>query len=182
MSKENALKVIDRLEGTLMADLKSLKIVAEERSQSTSLQEKLPGGFNFLLHLAALISCETLGYFIKKDSQEGRTEENIRHFVASKYFKDSAYKKNDYLNALISLRTNLAHVFGMTDLRLENITSDIALCVGGSKKPEIAKESGVIRINGIKFAETVINAFEAIKTEVTTHQNSTLIGIVGEKT
>jgi len=175
VSKENALKVIDRLEGTLIADLKSLKIIAEERSQSTSLQEKLPGGLNFLLHIAALISCETLGYFIKKDSQEGRSEENIRYFVSSKYFRESAYKKNGYLNTLTSLRT-------MTDLKLDSVTADIALCVGGSKKPEVIKESGIIKINGVKFAEMVIDGFEAIKAEVIKHENSTLIGIIDEKT
>ena len=182
MSKENALKIIDRLEGTLIADLKSLKIIAEERSQSDSLQEKLPGGFNFTLHLVALISCETLGYLLKKDSQEGRSEENIRYFVLSKYFKKSAYKKNDYLNTLISLRTNLAHAFGMTDLALDNVTSNIALCVGGSKKPDVIKESGSVKINRVKFAEMVIDGFEAIKTEVVEHEDSTLIGIIGVKT
>jgi hypothetical protein len=181
VSRENALKVIDRLEGTLIADLKSLKIIAEERSQSTSLQEKLPGGFNFLLHIAALISCETLGYFIKKDSQEGRSEENIKYFVLSKYFKESAYKKNDHLNTLTSLRTNLAHVFGMTDLKLDRVTSDIALCVGGSKKPEIIRELGIIKFNGVKFAEMVIDGFEAIKAEVNKIENSTLIEILVKK-
>jgi hypothetical protein len=182
LSKENALKIIERLEGTLIADLKSLKVIAEERNESTSLQEKLPGGFNYLLHITALISCETLGYFIKKDSEEGRSEENIKYFVLSKYFKESAYKKNDYLNTLTSLRTNLAHVFGMTDLKLDSVTSDISLCVGGSKKPEIIKELGIIKINGVKFAELVIDGFEAIKAEVIEHNNSILIGIIGEKT
>ena len=182
MSKETALKVIDRLDGTLIADLKSLKIIAEERSESSSLQEKLPGGFNYLLHITALISCEILGFFIKKDAQEGRSEENIRHFVLSKYFEESTFKKNEYLNTLTSLRTNLAHVFGMTNLNLDNVTKEIALCVGGSKKHPVITESGVLKINGIKLAESVITGFEAIKAEVIAHDNSSLIGIIRDKT
>jgi hypothetical protein len=70
LSKEKAIKVIERLEGTLIADLKSLKIIAEERSESASLQAKLPGAFNFLLFITGLIACETLGYFINKASEE----------------------------------------------------------------------------------------------------------------
>jgi len=70
----------------------------------------------------------------------------------------------------------------MTDLKLDSVTADIALCVGGSKKPEVIKESGIIKINGVKFAEMVIDGFEAIKAEVIKHENSTLIGIIDEKT
>lgn len=113
MSKEKTVKVIARLEGTLIADLKSLKIIAEERSESASLQEKLPGAFNFLLLITGLIACETLGYFISKESKEGRSENNIKYFVKSKHFKESSFKKSNYLNTLASLRTNLVHVFGM---------------------------------------------------------------------
>ena len=180
MSKDNALKVIARLEGTLISDLKSLKVISEERCESETLQEKLPGAFNYLLHITALIACETLGYLINKDSSGGRSEENIKYFISSKYFKDSAYKKSDYLDILTSLRTNLAHVFGMTDLGLDNISKDIALCVGGSKKPEVMREAGVVKINGVKFVTLVIDGFEAIKNEIN-RENQTLIKIVNEK-
>lgn len=188
MSKEKTVKVIDRLEGTLIADLKSLKIIAEERSESASLQEKLPGAFNFLLLITGLIACETLGYFINKESKEskeskeGRSEKNIKYFVNSKHFKQSAFKKSNYLNTLASLRTNLVHVFGMTDLNLDGINTDIGLSVGGSKKPEILQETGVVKINGIKFLELVIDGFESIKSEVMTgNDSSTLIGIMSDK-
>ena len=182
MSKEKAIKVIDRLEGTLIADLKSLKIIAEERSESASLQAKLPGAFNFLLFITGLIACETLGYFINKASEEGRSEENIKYFVSSKHFNESAFKKTDYLNTLASLRTNLVHVFGMTDLNMDSINTDIGLSVGGSKKPEILRESGMIKINGVKFLELVIDGFASIKSEVMTgNDSSTLIGIIGDK-
>lgn len=182
MSKEKTIKVINRLEGTLIADLKSLKIIAEARSESTLLQELLPGGFNFLLLITGLIACETLGYFITKASHEGRSEENIRYFVLSKYFKQSAFRKTDYLDTLASLRTNLAHVFGMTDLGMDCINADIGLSVGGSRMPEILKEPGAVKINGVKFLELVIDGFESIKTEaINGSESSTLIGIIGEK-
>jgi hypothetical protein len=182
LSKEKAIKVIDRLEGTLIADLKSLKIIAEERSESASLQAKLPGAFNFLLFITGLIACETLGYFINKASEEGRSEEYIKFFVSSKHFKQSAFKKTDYLNTFASLRTNLVHVFGMTDLNMDGINTGIGLSVGGSKKPAILRESGVIKINGVKFLELVIDGFASIKSEVMAgNDSSTLVGIIGDK-
>ena len=182
MNKEKAVKVIARLEGTLIADLKSLKIIAEERSESASLQEKLPGAFNFLLLITGLIACETLGYYINKASEEGRSEENIKYFVSSSHFKQSAFKKSVYLNTLTSLRTNLVHVFGMTDLNLDGINTDIGLAVGGSKKPEMLREFGVVKINGVKFAELIIDGFMSIKSEVLAgNDSSTLIEIISDK-
>lgn len=182
MRKEKAIKVIERLEGTLIADLKSLKIVAEERSGSASLQEKLPGAFNFLLLITGLIACETLGYFINKASEEGRSEENIKYFVSSRHFKQSAFKKTHYLNILASLRTNLVHVFGMTDLKMDGINADIGLSVGGSKKPEILREAGVVKINGVKFVELVIDGFGSIKSEVMAgNDSSAIIEIISDK-
>ena len=185
MSKEKTVKVIDRLEGTLIADLKSLKIIAEERSESPSLQEKLPGAFNFLLLITGLIACETLGYFINtesKESIEGQSGKNIKYFVKSKHFKQSAFKKSNYLNTLASLRTNLVHVFGMTDFNMDGINTDIGLSVGGSKKQDILQETGVVKINGVKFLELVIDGFESIKSEVMTgNDSSTLIGIISDK-
>jgi hypothetical protein len=182
LSKEKAIRVIDRLEGTLIADIKSLKIIAEKRSESALLQEELPGGFNFLLLVSGLIACETLGYFISKSSQEGRSEENIKYFISSEHFKQCAFKKPDYLNILASLRTNLVHVFGMTDLSMDSINSEIGLAIGGSNKPEILREGDVVKINGIKFLELVVDGFESVKDEVINEgNNSALIGIVGGK-
>ncbi|MEW8375799.1 MAG: hypothetical protein AB2722_17965 [Candidatus Thiodiazotropha sp.] len=180
MSKENAKKVLSRLEGTIISDLKSLIVVAQERGESEVLQEKLPGGFNYLLHITALIACETLGYFINKNSSEGRSEDNIRFFITSPYFKDSAYKKSEYLTILTSLRTNLAHVFGMTELGLDNISKDIALCVGGINRAEVIREGNIVKINGIKFSSTVIDGFDEIKKEVY-QNNSVLMRIVNDK-
>ena len=135
-----------------------------------------------MLFITGLIACETLGYFINKASEDGRSEENIKFFVSSKHFKQSAFKKTDYLNTLAFLRTNLVHVFGMTDLNMDGINTDIGLSVGDSKKPEILRESGVIKINGVKFLELVIDGFASIKSEVMSgNDRSTLVGIIGDK-
>lgn len=182
MNKESALKVLERIEGTLIADLRSLMTIAEERSDSVSLQEKLPGGFNYLLHISALIACETLGYILKKGAQEGRSEVNIRYFILSEYFKEDAYKKENYLNALTSLRTNLAHVFGMTDLALDSVTTDISLCVGGVKKPPLLSEKGLIKLNGVKLVDEVIKGFELVNEKLISQQDPKLIEIINEKT
>ncbi len=182
LSTDKAKKVLDRLEGTLIADLKSLKIIAEDRSESSSLKERLPGAFNYLLFITGLIASETLGYFINKDSHEGRTEENIKYFILSNYFKQCAFKKDNYLYTLVSLRTNLAHVFGMTDLKMENINTELGLCVGGSKEPELKRDSNTVKLNGIKFLELVIDGFDSIKSEVMNgNENSALIRVINNK-
>ncbi|MBA3013901.1 MAG: hypothetical protein FP815_02990 [Desulfobulbaceae bacterium] len=182
MSKGKAKRILDRLEGTLIADLKSLKIIAEERSKSDSLKEKLPGAFNFSLFITGLIACETLGFFINKTAEDGRSEDNIKYFISSNYFKQCAFKKDRYLNILVSLRTNLVHVFGMTDLRLENIDTDIGLSVGGSNEPELLREHDIVKLNGVKFLEFVIDGFDSIKSEVTSgNDNSALIGAISRK-
>jgi hypothetical protein len=70
----------------------------------------------------------------------------------------------------------------MTDLNMDGINTDIGLSVGGSKKPEILRESGVIKINGVKFLELVIDGFASIKSEVMSgNDRSTLVGIIGDK-
>jgi hypothetical protein len=59
---EKAKKIIERLEGTLIADLKSIKITAEKRLNGVDAYKNLPGGLNFSLFLMGLIASETIGY------------------------------------------------------------------------------------------------------------------------
>jgi len=182
LSIEKAKKIIDRIEGTLIADIKSLKIIAEEKEDSATFKEQLPGGLNYTLFLIGLIASEALGFLIKKDSKEGRTDENIKSFILSKFFKDSAFKKDNYLNILVSLRTNLAHVFGMTDLKMEEINTELELCVGGLKKPELKREGNTVKLNGVKFLDLVVDGFDSIKSEVVRgNNNSDIIEIINNK-
>ena len=73
MSIEKAKKVIERIENTLISDLKSLKVVAVEREESIILYKKLPGGLNYTLFLAGLVASETLGFFMSNDSSVCRS-------------------------------------------------------------------------------------------------------------
>lgn len=182
MDRENAKKIIERIEGTLIKDLKSLKIIAEEREKEKTFYKKLSGGLNYTLFLIGLIASETLGFFISEDSAAGRSDENIRKFILSKFFKNSAYKKEKYLNILTSLRTNLAHVFGMTNLKLEDITTELGLCVGGIKKPDLKSDNTCVKLNGIKFVELVIDGFNSIKSEVLEKNgSSSIINTINKK-
>lgn len=182
MSKENALKVIERLEGTLVADLKSLKVIAKERTTDKSLQDKMPGAFNFAIFLTGLVACETLGYFINKESQDGDTKKNIENFISSKYFNSPELNKRNYLDALVSLRTNLAHVYGMTDLSLNEVDKDLVLCVGGSSYPMIMSDQRKVKLNGIKFIELILKAFDSVKSEVSIPKNeSDIARIINDK-
>lgn len=178
---KKANTIIERLEGTLIADLKSIKITAENRLNGVDAYKSLPGGLNFSLFLMGLIASETVGYFISKETDAGRSESNIRYFISSQHFKCTSYQKEYYLNILISLRTNLAHVFGMTELKLESISDDIDLCVGGSQKPEVLSGPGNVKLNGIKFVDCVIDAFESIKAEVLNNKVSNISTIISNK-
>jgi len=182
LNTEKSIKIISRIEGTLISDLRSIKIIAEERNNSDLLKNKYPGGLNFTIFISSLIACETLGYFIKSNSDAGRSKENITNFISSDYFEGSAFKKDNYLDLLVSLRTNLAHVFGMTDLGLENINKELVLCVGDAKQPEVKRENGLVKLNGIKFLDLVVRGFDSIKKEVTSNSgNSKIINIISEK-
>ena len=149
---EKAKIIIERLEGTLIADLKSIKITAENRLNGIDAYKNLPGGLNFALYLIGLIASETIGYFINEGSDTGRSEQNIRSFISSDFFKGTSYKKDKYLNTLVSLRTNLAHVFGMTDFKLESISNNLSLCVGFSNTHEVLSSGEKVKLNGIKKA------------------------------
>jgi hypothetical protein len=67
-NRTEAIKVVDRLEGTLLADLTSL---VEWAGDYERRQGKRPGhgGLNFTLSLLALVGCETLGFFTTGASQ-----------------------------------------------------------------------------------------------------------------
>lgn len=182
LSKEKALKVIERLEGTLIADLKSLKIIAEERERDKLLQEQLPGAFNFTVFLTGLVACETLGYLINAKSRAVDTKNNIEHLLSRSYCESSAFNKKNYKDALVSLRTKLAHVYGMTGLRTHEVDKDLILCVGGSSYPEIISSQKTAKLNGIKFIELIVKAFESIKSEVSTgNDGSDIVRSISEK-
>lgn len=181
MMSEKTQKIIERLEGTLIADLKCIKIVAEKRQKGIDDYKDLPGGLNFSLFLMGLIASDTIGYFITKKSNTGRSEQNIKNFILSDYFKGTSYKKEQYLNTLVSLRTNLAHVFGMTDFNLESISDNLSLCVGSSNDHELMSNGKKVKLNGIKFADCVIKAFESIKTEAINNETSNISNIISSK-
>ncbi len=63
MCNENIAEIIlDKLEGTIIADLKSLIAWAEDFDTKTEKGSEY-GGLNFTLLLLSLIACETLGYY-----------------------------------------------------------------------------------------------------------------------
>jgi len=166
LNKEKVLKVIDRIEGTLISDLISLKSISEELYNNDLLSKKLPGGINFTLFLTGLVACETLGYFLNKSSSEGDTKKNIEYFLSSAYFNSPELNKKHYKEALVSLRTNLAHVYGMTDLRMNEIDKELILCVGSTEKSVVMSYKNTVKLNGLKFIELILNAFESIKTDI----------------
>ena len=166
MSKEKALSIVDHIEGTLIADLQSLELVALERQSDNEMKSKLPGALNYTLFLTGLIACETIGFLISEKSKSGDTNECIKYFIKSKYFKSPDLNKSKYIEALIRLRTNLAHLYGFTDFALKEIDKELVLCVGGVTYPPLMSDNKQVKLNGIKFVKIVIDAFNQIKQEV----------------
>ena len=178
---EKSKKVIERLEGTLIADLKTIMVTAEKRHNGDDAFKALPGGLNFSLFLMGLIAAETIGYLITKDSVSGRSDENIRNFIKSHHFNGNSYKKENYLNKLVSLRTNLAHVFGMTDLKLGSVSDNLSLRVGSIDDHELRRNGEKVELNGIKFVDCVVSAFESIKSEVLSNESSNISNFINSK-
>jgi hypothetical protein len=67
-NQNEAIELVDRLEGTLVSDLNSLVEWAGDFDRRLGKGPE-HGGLNFTLSLLALVGCETLGFFTTGASQ-----------------------------------------------------------------------------------------------------------------
>ena len=182
MSDSSTAELLDKLEGTLIADLKSLIAWAEDFHNKSDNEESY-GGLNFTLFILSLIACETFGYYsegAKYHKKRGKcksvgTGSYIMDFIQNYFERDSYLKK---LKKVLAnwLRNYLVHGFGSLD---EHNKYDIALFISTDSKIQICVdnkgEKKTIKLNSIAAARQTISAFSRLKGKVKEEKDASLI-------
>ena len=164
-----ASEILEHLEGTLIADLKSLKLCASTpKEQNSSL-----GGLNYTLFLVELIGCETLGRYVcgadldKKDQCSSPDVGGYINRFIEQYFQNRDHYK--LISKILSdyLRHMLVHGFAP---RIDGYPFDLHLVISkeGKDLPPLALEKNKrlgIKLDGISFINKIVKAFEKIKSE-----------------
>ena len=170
-----ASEIFEHLEGTLIADLKSLKACALTHKEPNSGQ----GSLNYTIFLVALVGCETIGRYVYGADLDKKTKDStpdvggyINRFI-EKYFPNKDHYKS--ISKILSdyLRHTLVHGFAP---RKDGYPFDLHLVISkdGKTLPPLACEKNnrlVIKLDGISFLNKVLTAFETIKRELSTDAN-----------
>lgn len=172
MNDQNeANEVLERLEGTIIADLRTCIKLAKEFPTGA----KTPlGGLNFTLCLLSLVACEVFGYFItgaqshKKAAQCNKVDTGtyIMAFLQGFFRPDSYFKKLHKVLAYL-LRNTLVHGFGFS-----RVSKPVRFEVFNYKDASvqvIARNKGgkgVLGLNSVSLAEQTIKAFYSLKRKV----------------
>ncbi len=171
--QSEALELIDRLEGTLVADLKSLVQWAGDFDRRRKKQPGL-GGLNFTLSLVALVGCETLGFFTTGAAQHRRRTPRgqpdlgkyIMTFIRDFFPRESQFRKLEKVLADF-LRHDLVHGFGCAN---PTVPFDLRLFISKetSKRVAAGYSDGkkLLKINAIALARDTMSAFYRLKQRV----------------
>lgn len=165
-----ASEIFEHLEGTLIADLKSLKACALTPKEPNVGQ----GSLNCTLFLLALVGCETIGRYVygadldkKNNNSTPDVGGYINRFIEN-YFPNKDHYKS--ISKILSdyLRHILVHGFAP---RKDGYPFDLHLVISkdGRNLPPLACEKNnrlVIKLDGISFLNKVLTAFEAIKSKL----------------
>jgi hypothetical protein len=178
--------ILNKLEGTIIADLKSLVACAEKFNKKTKSDSSF-GGLNFTLFLVSLIACETFGYFLDGAKLHKNVSENehidtgqyTMDFIQQYFERDSYFKK---LKKVLAnwLRNYLVHGFGSLDVH-DNydislfISKDIIQVAVGKEG-----EKKIIKLNSIAVARQTIIAFLKMKKIVQERSNVSIINSIAE--
>lgn len=179
-AKENknirrASQILEHLEGTLIADLKSLKACAGTPKEPNSGQ----GSLNYTLFLVALVGCETIGRYVygadldKKDKNSTPDVGGYINRFIENYFPNKDHYKS--ISKILSdyLRHVLVHGFAP---RKDGYPFDLHLVISTNDKdlPPIACEKNkrmAIKLDGISFLNKVLTAFETVKRSLSKDHN-----------
>ncbi len=171
--KTEAMKLVDRLEGTLVADLKSLVQWAGDFDLRRRKQQGL-GGLNFTLSLLSLVGCETLGFFTTGAAQHQRRNPRaqqdlgtyIMAFIRDFFPPGSQFRKLEKVLADF-LRHDLVHGFGCAN---PMVPFDLSLFIRKetSKRvvPGYSDGKKQLKINAIALARDTMSAFYKLKQKV----------------
>jgi hypothetical protein len=161
-----ASDIVKYLEGTLIADLKSLKVQA-----LTTDKPPGHGSLNYTIFLVGLVGCETIGrYVCGADLDQPRNGSAsdpggyITRFIENYFPSKDQYKS---ISKILSdyLRHILVHGFAPRD---DGYPFDLHLTVSiqGHDIPPLAVESNnrlAIQLDAISFVNKIVAAFEQVK-------------------
>lgn len=164
-----ASEIVKHLEGTLIADLKSLKAQA-----LTTDKPPGHGSLNYTIFLVGLVGCETIGRYIygadldqPKNGSVPDPGGYITRFIENYFPSKEQYKS---ISKILSdyLRHILVHGFAP---REDGYPFDLHLIVStqGHDIPPLAVESNnrlAIQLDAISFANKIVAAFEKVKQSV----------------
>ena len=161
-----ASEIVKHLEGTLIADLKSLKMQALTTNKPPGL-----GSLNYTIFLVGLVGCETIGRYVcgaDLDQPKNGTMPDpggyITRFIEGYFPSKDQYKSISKILADY-LRHILVHGFAP---REDGYPFDLHLTVStqGHNIPPLAVESNnrlAIQLDAISFANKIVAAFEQVK-------------------
>ncbi len=177
-----AMKLINRLEGTLVADLNSLLEWASDFDRRRAKRPGL-GGLNFTLSLLALVGCETLGFFSTGAAQHRQRTPRARPdlgtyimaFVRDFFPRSSPFRKLEKVLADF-LRHDLVHGFGCAN---PSVPFELSLFI--SKETSKQLKSGysdgkkVFKINSIALGRDTVEALYTLKKRVRSGKDQPLV-------
>jgi hypothetical protein len=163
-----ASEIVRHLEGTLIADLKSLKACA-----LTANKHPDHGSLNYTIFLVGLIGCETLGRYAYGADLDQRRDGSVRDVGAhiTRFIENYFPSKDDYksISKILSdyLRHILVHGFAP---REDGYPFDLHLIVskeGQDTSPLAVVSKGrlAIQLDAISFINKIVSAFEQFKTK-----------------
>ena len=183
MADQNeAMNLVERLEGTLIADLNSLVEWAGDFDRRRGKGPGL-GGLNFTLSLLALVGCETLGFFTTGASQHRKRTPRaqpdlgtyIMAFIRDFFPRASLFRKLEKVLADF-LRHDLVHGFGCAN---PSVPFELGLFIS----KETSKQLGcgysdgkkLLKISSIALGRDTIEAFYTLKQRVRSGKHQPLV-------
>lgn len=160
-----AIRLMKRLEGTVIADLRSLLEWARDFDNRHGPKTQL-GGFNFTLPLVSLIACEVYGFYMtgaKKHQgiaspAHADTGCYAMEFI-QRYFPNGSYFKKLVKVLADFLRHDLVHGFGSSNPKVDfEIMLFIRSSVAGDILAGMRNNKKMIAISSIALAQHTIEA------------------------
>ena len=178
-----AIKVVDRLEGTLVSDLNSLVECAGDFERRRGRRPG-HGGLNFTLSLLALVGCETLGFYTTGASQHRKRTPRraqpdlgtyIMAFIRDFFPQESLFRKLEKVLADF-LRHDLVHGFGSAN---PSVPFELGLFISKETSKQVmpgySDGKKLLKVNSIALARDTIAAFYTLKHKVSSGSDKPLL-------
>lgn len=177
-----AMKLFDRLEGTLVADLNSLIDWANNFDQRRRKGPEL-GCLNFTLGLLALIGCETLGFFTsgaaRHRKQPLRAQADLGTYIMGfirDYFPRTSPFRNLEKVLADFLRHDLVHGFGCAN---PAVPFDLGLFISKETSKRVlhgySDGKKLLKLNSLALARDTIAAFYTVKHKMVSGSDKLLL-------